>query len=104
MRPVKSYDFLGRFPPSVDVSVSVFYFAYPLYSHLQLGYMLFIDQHVTVSSFTGIHIHNSLVSVLQGTLLDHRMDIVLFCKFQHLGNISWRADGASSQLASFSDK
>jgi hypothetical protein len=101
MRSIKSHDLLGRSP---RVDASAFYSADPLYSRLQLCYMLFVDQHVTVSSFTGIHIHDSLVGVLHGTLLDHRMDIVLSCKFQHLSNISWRADRASSQLASFSNE
>lgn len=52
-----------------------------LFSTLQLCYMHFIDQHVTVSSFTSVHVYDSLVGILHGTLLDHGMDIVPCRKF-----------------------
>lgn len=65
--------------------------------HLVLNVLL-VHQHVSVASLAVLHIHNSLVSVLHGSLLDPRLDVLLNSKLKHLLDIGGRSDKAAAEL------
>ena len=60
--------------------------------------MLLVHEHVSVSRIALIHIYDCLVCLLKRALLDERMQLVLSSKRQHLSNISWGTNGASTQF------
>jgi hypothetical protein len=60
--------------------------------------MLLIDQHITVSCLTSLQVHDHLVGIVQRSLLDPRLDLLISCEFEHLLNLTRRANGAAAKL------
>lgn len=61
--------------------------------------MRFVDQRVAISCLAGVHIHDGLISFLQRTRLDPRLDILFDRKRKHLVDFMWSADGRTTYLA-----
>jgi hypothetical protein len=60
--------------------------------------VLLVDQNVTVSCLTSLQVHDHLVGIVQRPLLDPRLDLLISCEFEHLLNLTGRADGAATKL------
>lgn len=71
--------------------------------HLLLNVLL-VHQDVSVSGLAVLHIHNGLVSVLHGSLLNPRLDVLLNSKLKHLLDIGGRSDKAAAELEATLDE
>jgi hypothetical protein len=74
------------------------------YLCLEFFSVLLVDQHISISGLSFMHVNNSLVCVCQRSLLNDWVNLLVNSEPQHSSNISWGPDGRSSDLASLSDK
>jgi hypothetical protein len=66
--------------------------------------VLLVHQHISVSSLALLHIHNGLVGILHGSLLNPRLDVLVNSELQHLLDVLRSADKAAAELESALDQ
>jgi hypothetical protein len=66
--------------------------------------VLLVDKDVTVSCLTSLQVHDHLVGIVQRSLLDPRLDLLISCEFEHLLDLTGRADGAATKLDAVRDE
>src|SRR5690242_11275 len=66
--------------------------------------MLFINQNITISGFSFIHIYHRLVCILHRSLLNEWVDVLLSSELQHTRDVLRGPDAGSAHLASLSNE
>lgn len=67
-------------------------------------HLLVVAKDVTVTSLACLHVDNSLVGFLHGTLLNPRVDLLVSCQLQHLVDLVRGTNSATADLNTIHDQ
>lgn len=84
-------------------SIILFHVPFFRRTHLVLAVVL-VDQDISVPRLAGLHVDDGVVGVLEGTLLDPGLDLLLGGEVEHVLDLLGRTDSATTDLDAVADE